>query len=426
MDEFSAADPVVITGVGMVTPLAGDREGTWRRVLAGTAAARRLRHEDAHPLPERLRRHLVGWIGCPADRSQVVSPDPLVDLALRASREAIADSGWRLGDADSTRMGCVFGTSKGSLCSASQLYDQLCDASEKPSAAVATMLGPAVSAQAVAADFGLCGPVICPVAACATGVAAVLRAADLIRHGDCDIAIAGSADDSLHPLVLASFQRLGVLATSNDPAAASRPFDRHRRGFVIGAGAGCVILERRSHALQRGKAWYATVGPGRLMSDPTGMTTLDASGNVLARMIADCSAPFSGTDQPVPDVVNLHGTGTRQNDPAECRALRQVFGDRLDSSSCGSLKGGLGHLLGAAGSVELGLCCLMLRDQLVPPNVNLEEADPDCQLPWVRREPARRGIASLLKLSLGFGGHQAALWLHRGTRDSDFSQTEAT
>lgn len=411
MDDLEAYDPVVITGVGMVTPFAGDREQTWQAVLRGQSAARPLSLPDLRGHSHTTHNQFSRWIGCPADRSLTLADDPLVDLALRSSREAIHDAELTDAAVEPARLGCVFGTSKGSLFAATELWSQH---SKDPSFALRTLLGPAVSAQAIAAERRLSGPVLCPVAACATGVAAALRGAELIRQGDCDAVIAGSADDSLHPLVLASFQRLGILAPPEHPETASRPFDRRRRGFVVGAGAGCLILERRSHAQRRGKQWYAVVGPGRLQSDPTGITSLDTSGSVLAHMIKSCWKSFDPSAATVPDVVNLHGTGTRQNDPAECRALQLVFGDRLASVSCGSLKGGLGHLLGAAGSVELGLCCLMLRDQIVPATVNLNDVDDDCRLSWVRNQPVRRSIESLLKISLGFGGQQAVLLLRRG------------
>ena len=322
---------------------------------------------------------------------------------------------------DPTRLGCVFGTSKGSLFAASALWtgsnsdpSVACDSSADD--CFHLLLGPAIATTAVANDLGVLGPRLAPVAACATGVVAVIRAAELVRRGECDVVIAGSADDSLHPLVLASFQKLGVLAQHADPAAASRPFDRDRTGFVIGSGAGALVLERRSHALARGSTWYAELGPGRVQSDPTGMTSLDESGNMLAHLISAATPLTSRGALRVPDVLNLHGTGTRLNDPAECRAVQQVYGSEITAASCGSLKGAIGHMLGAAGSVELAFCCLMFRDQIVPANVNLDSPAEECRLPWVLEHPRARRIESILKLSLGFGGHQAALWLERGNR----------
>ncbi len=397
-------DPVVVTGIGMVTPLGPDTATTWHHVLRGVSAGEFL------PYPPDLDA-VVGsrkptWIGAPARPGGTSADDPVINLACLAVEEALRDAGEPQRHHDRERIGCVFGTSKGSLYAATA-----CQTGGSHEAWERMLAGPALASMAVAARYELYGPRISPVAACATGIAAVLQGAALVCRDDCEVAVVGSADDSLHPLVLASFQRLGVLASATSPSQASRPFDRRRNGFVIGAGAGALILERRSRAQSRGVRWYAELGPGRMLGDPTGVTALDASGETLAALIHRC-VPAGA----VPDVINLHGTGTRLNDPAECRALRQVFGSRLTGVSCGSLKGGLGHLLGAAGSVELALGCKMLAEQTVPPNANLDDVDPACDLPWVRGMPERRAIASLLKLSLGFGGHQGALWLNHGNR----------
>lgn len=412
----------MITGLGMVTPSGRDAAQSWQGVTAGRSTARWLTPEDVGLTSWDSIANPPRWIGCPAEFEFDRTPaaDRVAALGLSACREALADAALERSQRDPERIGCVFGTSKGSLFAASAGWrslhsQQRSDANPQDHAAWWSLLsGPALAADAVAHAEDLRGPRLSPVAACATGLVAVIQAAALLRQSACDVVLAGSADDSLHPLVLASFQRMGVLAQSAQPATASRPYDRHRNGFVIGAGAGCLVLERKSHAERRGARWYAEVAHGRLGSDPTGMASLDASGDALARLIAD-ACRFDG-QLVCPDVFNLHGTGTRLNDAAECRAVRQVFGGRALSSASGSLKGGLGHLLGAAGSVELALCCLMLRDQTVPPNVNLEAPDTACNLTWARHPALSRPIQSILKLSLGFGGHQTAVWLNRGNR----------
>lgn len=399
----------------MVTPLGATAAATWNRILRGASAARRvsageLLHDVAGPAVEQST-----WIVCPADSERIPQRDPVVQLAVTATAEAVDDARLDFQALDPSRVGCVFGTSKGSLFAASRVWEH---SRESPdlSAIHDVLLGPALASTHIAERWQCGGPLLSPVAACATGLVAVIQAAQLVRSGACDVAIAGSADDSLHPLVLASFQRLGVLAHHPEPQRASRPFDLHRTGFAVGAGAGCLILERRSHALARGVDWYAALGPAAFLSDPSGMTAIDARGRTLAELVRKCAPTEERGTPRVPDAINLHGTGTRLNDPAECAAVAQVYGTRIAETSCGSLKGGMGHLLGAAGSVELGLCCWMLREQKVPCNVNLEEADPACQLNWVRDHAETRPIESLLKTSLGFGGHQAAVWLNRGNR----------
>ncbi|MDZ4687361.1 MAG: beta-ketoacyl-[acyl-carrier-protein] synthase family protein, partial [Planctomycetaceae bacterium] len=366
MSSADTDDPIVITGVGVVSPLGGDRETSWRGVLAGRSVARRLIVAD-FPLPRRDPRwDAAAWLGCPADLPVDSPLDRVTMLGLRAAEEAVVDAGLDHAALGAAQIGCVFGTSKGSLFAATADWCGSGDASSF------SALWPSAAANAIAARFGWAGPCLAPVAACATGLVAVIRAASLIREGACDVVLAGSADDSLHPLVLASFQRLGVLARHAEPDKASRPFDRDRNGFVIGAGAGGLVLERKSHAEARGARWYAAVGPGRYSADPSGMTALDDTGATLARLIADCLP-----DGRAPDCINLHGTGTRLNDPAECRAVRQASPDAARDSRAGSFKGALGHLLGAAGSVELALLCLAIRDQTLPPNVNRDIADPD-------------------------------------------------
>jgi 3-oxoacyl-[acyl-carrier-protein] synthase II len=271
---------------------------------------------------------------------------------------------------------------------------------------------PSTAAATIASRFDLRGPCLSPVAACATGVAAIVRGMLAIQTGECDVVFAGSADDSLHPGVLSSFQRLGVLARSDNPATACRPFDRTRQGFVVGAGAACLILERRSHAERRGAAWYAEILAGRLATDPAGITQLDESGDSLTHLISATCWDLR------PDFVQLHGTGTRTNDPVECRAMGSVFGDAARFMLAGGIKGAIGHLLGAAGSVETAMTCLSLRDQMIPPCANLMDVDPACDLSFVRAKAVTAPIQTALKLSLGFGGHQAALLLRRGNRGS--------
>lgn len=422
---YAPDDPVVVSGVGMVTPLGSTAAVTWDRVLQGGSAARRL--SAALLLDDETGSGLdqSSWIVCPAAIQRAPGSDPVVALALAATAEALDDACLDLELLDPSRVGCAFGTSKGSLFAASTVWAQ--QRPQSHSAGIRELLlGPAVASTRLAERWQFCGPLLSPVAACATGLVAVIQAAQLVRSGACDVALAGSADDSLHPLVLASFQRLGVLAQHPQPQHASRPFDVRRTGFVVGAGAGSLLLERRSHARARGVNWYAELGPAGFLTDPSGMTAIDASGESLSHLVRMCALLDDSGMPRIPDVINLHGTGTRLNDPAECAVIVRVYEERIAETSCGSLKGGLGHLLGAAGSVELGLCCLMLRDQTVPPNVNLEEVDPACQLRWVRHHAETRRIESLLKTSLGFGGHQAGLWLKRGNRTKTQPKAAAT
>ena len=390
---------VVVTGIGIWSPLGTDRESTWKSLIAGNSASQWL-----------TSPHWTGsaqLAGAPCqipDESVKSGIDPVMSLARQAATEAINDAGLDGDRLMSDTTGVVFGTSKGGLHAASrflagqQLSRNWLD------------IWPSSAATHVASMLGCRGPVIAPVLACATGLASCMRGFELIRDGRCDIVVAGSSDASLQPAILGSFQRLGVLARpGSDPSMACQPFDKNRSGFVVGEGAGCLILESLQHTLARGGSWYAEWLGGGMLSDPMGLTQLDPTGASLKRLLSD----LLRTNPRMPDYVNLHGTATIPNDRVESRAVREVLGDEASKIACSSLKGGLGHLLGAAGSVELAAAILAMRDQVVPPTVNLRTPDPALNLNFTPNDAAQRRIDHVWKLSLGFGGHLSAACLGR-------------
>jgi len=247
-------------------------------------------------------------------------------------------------------------------------------------------------------------------------LAACQRGYELIRDGHCDVVLAGSADASLQPAILASFQRLGVLARQfGDPATACRPFDRNRNGFVVGEGSACLVLESLAHAQARHARWYGEWLAGRMLADATGLTQLDPTGQSLKRLLSDLRRDVPD----LPDYVNLHGTATILNDKVESNALCTVLGSEAYGVSYSSMKGGLGHLLGAAGSVEMAATLLAIRDQIVPPTANLIEPDPELPLEFTPRTARPRRIDHAWKLSLGFGGHLMAACVGRVTGEGD-------
>jgi 3-oxoacyl-[acyl-carrier-protein] synthase II len=328
--------------------------------------------------------------------------DPVIALALEAAKEAIDDAGLSPLSLANDATGVVFGTSKGSLHTASRLLE---DRHEHLASNAWLDVWPNAAASAVAQYCGSMGPTLAPVAACATGLAACLRGSELIRDGRCNVVLAGSSDASLQPAILASFQRLGVLARPcDDPAKACRPFDQDRSGFIVGEGAGCLVLESLEHAIARGARWYGEWEAGRMLSDPQGLTQLDPVGSSLQRLLQDLRRDAGGE----PQYLNLHGTATIPNDQVESTAIRAVLGPAADAANCSSLKGALGHLLGAAGSVELAASLLAIRDQTVPPTVNLQTTDTKQHLDFTPNHAVRRQIDRVWKLSLGFGGHLSA------------------
>ena len=409
---MSESRRIVLTGIGLCTPFGPDRESTWLGLLSGRSTTTWL--SAPHWTGD---GKMAGATVCLPPTRRFPHPEPLVELALTTAAESLADAGLDARSLEPQRTGVVFGTSKGGLHTFSRML-----ASSRPDDRKSNQgngshdarewldVFPNRAAAAIGEWIGSAGPVLCPVVACATGLAACLRGAELIQNGDCDIVLAGSADASLQPALLGSFQRLGVLSRETiDPARACRPFDRQRSGFVIGEGAACLVLERLESARARGAVCYAEWLGGRMLSDAQGLTQLDPTGATLQRLLQ----MLRSAGRPVPDYLNLHGTATATNDRIECQAIRNVFGADCDRFDCSSLKGGMGHLLGAAGSVELAAMGLAIRDQIIPPTVNLMDPDPACRLNLVPRVAKSRPIEQAWKLSLGFGGHIAGACLGR-------------
>ncbi|WP_417383799.1 beta-ketoacyl-[acyl-carrier-protein] synthase family protein [Gimesia sp.] len=403
---------VVITGIGLITPYAVGREQSWHKLLTGHSATSLLQE-----LSNQLGRPIAGGIipdselsSASLDRPPFQS-DPAINLTLKATCEAIEDAGLDRSQLSNEFAGCVIGSSKGGIAG----YAELAAASHRKSASHDSIPPefwlqclPHACSQAVAAEFGLQGAALTPVSACATGLSSIMRGADLIRDGICNTVIAGSADASLVPAVLSSFQRMGVLATDFlSPAQACKPYDSRRNGFVVGEGAGIMILESLEHALERNATPYAEWLGGGLGADSTHLMQFDPTAESLARLITDTLDRTRVSVEEL-DYVNLHGTGTQINDLYETRALQNALGEPAQSIPCSSLKGGMGHLLGAAGSVELGFTLLAMRDNIVPPTVNLEHPDPQCNLNYTPRTAVSKSINTVLKLSFGFGGHLVA------------------
>ena len=413
-ESFSSS--IVITGIGLCTPFGPDRETSWRGLISGESAVRWLSP------PQWSEPGLVA--GAPVrfpEHRPHRHTEPLVELALTTASESLADARLTRGDLENKNFGVVFGNSKGGLHTFANLAEErrrrpktnarresVFDRCESDSSESWLDFLPNRAASAIGQMIGGYGPIFCPVAACATGLAACLRGAQLIQNGDCDIVLAGSADVSLQPAVLGSFRRLGVLSKeSANPAIACRPYDRNRSGFVVGEGAACLVLERRESALARGAVCYAEWIGGSMLSDPSGLTQLDPEGTSLRRLLQQLHAKAST----LPDYLNLHGTGTISNDLVECRAIEAEFGRDALKIDCSSLKGGLGHLLGAAGSVELAATAMAIRHQIIPPTVNLDEPDPGCRLRLTPRKSIQIPINSAWKISMGFGGHIAGACL---------------
>ncbi|MCP4176087.1 MAG: beta-ketoacyl-[acyl-carrier-protein] synthase family protein [Fuerstiella sp.] len=428
---------VVVTGIGMITPLGIGRESTWQRLLAGDVAARELSVADIDRFSQLsdLLKRTPG--GAPLDHSAVAanaltavsgfpssvqqtfvdyySHDALNNLVVGAFGEAVQQAGLGGSELASQQTGFVIGTSKASLRAMEaewkRCFEDDSSSGDDRSHEWQTSFMPDAPLSAVLSLAQATGPASCPVAACASGLVSILQAAALIHSGECHVCIAGSADASLRPSVLAAFHRLGVTSKSYRSATACRPFDVERDGFVVGEGAAVFVLESRCHAEQRQARSLGQIISGGWLTDPTGITQIDATGTMVAELLRRMSPEYSLTTNERPDFVSLHGTGTETNDLAEAHGLQQTFGQ--ETIPAFATKGATGHLLGAAGSTEFGLTLLALRDSIIPGTANLRTIDPACPVSLTKTPVARSGLHSALKISLGFGGHVAGCLVRR-------------
>ena len=443
-------DDVVVTGLGLVTPLGCCAVETWEALIAGRRAGRCLTPTDIDHFDQLAAINGLALHGAVVDHVEVGrrlelsgllnsvpctiadawQSEPLVAMSLVALDEAILQAGIRLECLRSDRTAVVFGSSKGGLRSTERMTIDLRRRQERQPqlttvggvdrtaavselsiiddrTAITDLWNHAVqtnSATRAITELTRAGVASsCPVAACATGLIAVLQGAAMIHRGECDVCIVGSADAGLRSSVLASFHRLRVTSRAAEAASACRPFDEDRDGFLVGEGAGVMILESRRHAEARRANMIAKVVAGGWLSDPTGMTQIDESGAVVSEVLKRTLTSRNRC----PDLLSVHGTGTESNDLAEARGIQMAFAASPQMPECFGVKGAMGHLLGAAGSVETVLTLLALQHRKIPGTANLRRVDRRCRIPLnsdVRSLPQMQQAA---KLSLGFGGHVA-------------------
>ncbi len=404
IDETALShEPIVITGVGMMTSVGNDRESVWQAVQQGQSGIRPVPPDSG--IPE--------WINIAA---RVDLPDrppkqlKVIAMAHHAAAEAIQDASIDFGCVDRDRFACAISGHVGDWRLLRQQHGF-----EGPDGPLDTPIWnqffPNSCCWDLATRFGLYGPRICHSTACASGLIDIMSAARAIRDGRADIALAGSSE-AIDPLMAAGFKKMRVLANTTEPGQSCKPFDRNRKGFVMGEGAAMFVVERLSHALERNATIYAEICQGRMLADAHHMTGLDVESESLTRLINETlrTSRLRATDI---DYVNAHGTGTQQNDLMETRGIRNSLGSHADNIFVSSLKSMLGHLINASGSVELAITTLALRDGYVPATLNLHEPDPECNLNYLPMIGRYDRIKTAMKLSLAFGGHLVAVALKR-------------
>ncbi len=408
---------VVVTGIGATTPLGGDSASFWEGLLAGRSGVRPLTQDWAAELPVQIAAQIAVDLGESIPRPQARKLDRSAQFALIAAREAWADAGYT-GKAGAEaavnpdRLGAVIASGIGGVTTLLGQYDILREQGvRKVSPHTVPMLMPNSPAANVGLEVNAQAGVHTPVSACASGAEAIGYAVEMIRSGRADVVVAGGTEAAIHPLPVAAFGNMMAMTKNNeDPAGASRPYDTGRDGFVLGEGAGVVVLESAEHAAQRGATVYCeAVGQG-LSADSHHIAQPEPSGSGIANALQNL---LDGTDLDAATIthVNAHATATPLGDVAELRALRKVFGDDVDHMAVSATKSMTGHLLGGAGGIETVATVLALKHRLAPPTINISELDPEVDGDIVRDEPRAlpEGTIAALNNSFGFGGHNVAL-----------------
>lgn len=405
---------VVITGLGAVTPVGNDIPSMWGSLVAGTHGIGPITRFDCTDFKTKLAAEVKGFDPLMyMEKTEARKSDLYTQFAMAAACQAVEDSGVA-GTAAPERMGVYFGSGTGGMTTFSEEHQKLLSAGpRRVSPFFVPMMISNIAAGVIAIRFGAKGPCLSVVTACATGSTAVGEAFRAIRHGYADVMIAGGSEASIVPLAVAGFANMTALSAASDPDAASLPFDRRRGGFVMGEGAGALILEEYHHAKRRGAKIYAEMAGYGSTCDAHHITAPDPEAESSARAMADAMAG-SGIPEHGVIYVNAHGTGTPLNDVSETAAIKQAMGDRIERTLVSSTKSMTGHMLGAAGAVEAIVSVLAMHDGVIPPTAGLREPDPACDLDYVPLTARKADIGLALSVSLGFGGHNACVAFRKG------------
>src|SRR5256884_5386384 len=404
---------IAITGLGAVTPIGNDAKTTWEAAVAGRSGIDWIRSFDVDGLPVRIAAEVKDF-----DPTQVASPKEVrklernVLLALAAAREAMQDSG--LDGFDPTRVGIVFGTAIGGVNGILEQDEILRERGPERVSPnfLPNVLVDSASGQ-LAISLGIKGPNYAVVSACATGSHAIGEGAEMIRRGAADAVLAGGAEACMHPLILAGFTAMRGLAVENeDPPDASRPFDATRAGFVMGEGACVLVLEELEAARARGATVYAEVLGYGASNDAHHMAQPEPEATGVAEMMR-AALRRADVDPKRVGYINAHGTSTPLGDLAETKAIKDVFGAHAHKLAVSSTKSMMGHTFGAAGAVEAMMCVLAIHEGFIPPTINYEHPDPECDLDYVRNEAREAKLDVALANAMGLGGHNGCVLLGR-------------
>jgi 3-oxoacyl-[acyl-carrier-protein] synthase II len=417
MPRFSSPRRVAVTGLGLVSPLAVGNAPNWEALLAGRSGVGPITRFDPSPFTCRIAAEVKGFDpSLFIDKKEIKKMDTFIHYAMAAAHFAMEDSGLPVNDGKGDRVAVVIGSGIGGLPLIEKTSRAFVESHDNPKVISPFFITGLIVNEAagnISIKYGMKGPNLATATACTTGAHAVGEAYRKIQYGEADAAIAGGAESVITPLAVGGFAVMRALSTRNDdPQRASRPWDRGRDGFVIGEGAGLVILEEMEAARKRGAPIYCELAGYGLSGDAFHIAAPSEDGDGPARVMR-IALEDAGINPGDVDYINAHGTSTLAGDRIETMAIKMVFGAHAKELGVSSTKSMTGHLLGAAGGLESAICALAVRDQVMPPTTNYETPDPECDLDYVPNQARPSPIRHALSNSFGFGGTNGCLVFKR-------------
>jgi len=411
MEPPASSRRVVVTGLGAIHGLGHDVDSFWASLLAGKSGVDRVTHFDPTDFACQIGAEVRGWdVNQHMDPKEARRNDRYTHFGFCAAKQAFKDSGLDMAGEDADRVGVLIGSGVGGMFT----YESQCRVlNERGPRKVSPFTIPAlignICSGLVAIELGARGPNFGVVSACATGTHAIGEAAHMIRRGDADVMIAGGSEATITPFSYATFSSMKAMSTRNDsPQTASRPFDKGRDGFVMGEGAGILVLESLEHAQARGARIYCEIAGYAATCDAHHITQPDPEGKGLSMAMKRALASAAITPEQV-DYINAHGTSTPYNDKFETLAIKKIFGDHARKLAVSSTKSMTGHLLGAAGGIESVISAKTIQTGKIAPTINLVDPDPECDLDYVPNVAREAKVRTVLSNNLGFGGQNAAM-----------------
>ena len=402
---------VVITGIGIVSPLGLNAPTTWQALIAGKSGVDYITFFDTSDFDVKITAEVKGFDPLQyIDRKKARHTDRFTQFAIAAGLEAVESAQLKINSSNGYEVGVIIGSGMGGLATLSQQFKVLSDdGPSRVSPFLIPLMIPDMASGQVSIHLGAKGPNYCVSSACASGAHAIGDACTVIRQGDAQVMLAGGSEAVITPIVVAGFANMKALSTrNNDPKKASRPFDAQRDGFVMGEGSAVLVLENLEFALKRGAPILAEVVGFSATADAHHFTEPTENGENVERAMRLALQQARLKPEEV-DCINAHGTSTRLNDAIETRAIKSLFGECVYKVPISANKSMLGHTIGAAGAISAAVAVLTIRNGVIPPTINLEHPDPECDLNYVPNVARQKKVKSVLVNSFGFGGHNASL-----------------